>query len=394
MRSANMCTIDIRKMCRENGRSKTICILTIYCVSGSLLTVYNKAGIKIFPFPNLLLVLQNLVTLMLLMINYYFSTVSFPPITLSIIKLWIPIVSLFIVMLLSSLCALTYVSVPTVIVIRNLSTLLVALLEYLILGDVSNGLSISAMLGMLLGAVFYALHDLTFSIQGYVWLSINVIGTSIYQVYIKKIINMSVVKDSGSIGMSYYNNLISLPILIILAFATDEVRRVWVFNQTVRAINFRSVLIVFTSCVLGFTLSVSAFALNKLISATSIMVANNVNKFTLIVLSEIFIEITLDLKSSVGAIFVILFGWLYSKSKANNVTSLVVRIVVIFVCLCIILEARRTISSLINTISTVRFLISPPINAISLENTLAKTLMTTKTTSNRQYFLNRTISHD
>ncbi|CAF4448468.1 unnamed protein product, partial [Adineta steineri] len=102
-------------------------------------------------------------------------------------------------MLTSSLFALKYVSVPTVIVIRNLSTISVAILEYFVIGNKIDSLSIGTLFGMFFGAIVYALHDLTFSIEGYIWLCVNIIGTSLYQVYIKKVVHMPEMNDTGPI---------------------------------------------------------------------------------------------------------------------------------------------------------------------------------------------------
>ena len=120
----------------ENVTPKTILTLLLYCISGSLLTLVNKLAIVAFPFPNLLLVLQNGVTVLLLIINFYFfahASQKIPSMNITMLKIWIPVVLLFVTMLTSSLFALVYVSVPTVIVIRNLSTLSVAVLEYFVL---------------------------------------------------------------------------------------------------------------------------------------------------------------------------------------------------------------------------------------------------------------------
>jgi GDP-mannose transporter len=299
----------------------------------------------------MLLFLQNGVTVILLLINYYFfpsGSESFPKINYEILKIWIPVVLLFVTMLCSSLFALIYVSVPTLIVIRNLSTLSVAVLEYFILDNKVDILSIGTLIGMLLGAIFYSMHDLTFNIKGYMWLCVNIIGTSLYQIYIKKVINMSIMKDHGAISMSYYNNLISLPILLILSFLMGEFKSLLIYFQSIYLPKIRSICIVFLSCILGFALSTSAFSLNKEISPTSMMVANNVNKFSLIVLSEIIIEWTLDIRSSIGAIFVLFCGCLYSQTKEYFAKYLFFFATILFLTLYTSLESKHLIIQMIN----------------------------------------------
>lgn len=329
----------------ESTRSRTILMLIIYCISGTFLTLMNKVAIGIFPFTNMLLVLQNSVTVILLLFSFYLypssSRIS-PWLNMTIVRLWIPVVILFVLMLISSLFALAHVSVPTVIVIRNLSTLSVALLEYMILQRTINFVSIGNLFGMLVGAIFYAIHDFTFNIQGYFWLLVNIISTSIYQVYIKKIVDLPSVKVLGPISMSYYSNLISLPIFLLLAGVTGEFNHLLIFIRQIVTIHIRSIFIIFVSCILGFSLSTSAFALNKLISATSIMVANNVNKFALIVISEIFFQSTLDMTASLGALSVLFFGWLYTQAKERFANSLFVVAMIVFIFCYFTLEIVYT----------------------------------------------------
>lgn len=368
----------IRMMDRDKNETtsnhiniKVVLTLLLYCVSGTLLTLVNKLAIAVFPFTNTLLVLQNGVAVILLLIHFYFSppvSETWPSLSLDILKIWLPVVLLFVTMLTSSLFALFYVSVPTLIVIRNLSTLSVAILEYFILGNKIDSLSIATLLGMIVGAIFYAMHDLTFSIQGYAWLCVNIIGTSVYQVHIKKVVNMPIMKDHGAIGMSYYNNLISLPILIILACIMGESKASFSFLKSMYLPEIKSICVVLLSCLFGFLLSTSAFALNKLISPTSIMVANNVNKFSLIILSELFVQSTLDVTASIGAIFVLFCGWLYSQTKEHFAKLLFVFATILVLVLYTTLQFKHALIPMLNMKIITRLALSKQTNLTSLTN--------------------------
>jgi hypothetical protein len=121
-------------------------------------------------------------------------------------------------------------------------------------------------------------------------------------------------------------------------------------------------------------LSTIAFALNKLISPTSIMVANNVNKFSLIILSEIFVQWTLDLTASIGAIFVLFCGWIYSQTKQHFSKPLFFFVTILFLVLYSTLEFKHVIISMISTdiFSKLNFIkqtnISFPKNSTALFN--------------------------
>lgn len=335
-------------ICCDNNwvdTSKTASFLIVYCVSGTLLTLGNKLLVVRFPYANILLVLQNAMSVLLLI---FFSRVfrrffsSLPSLNLDVVKLWLPLVLLFVMMLSSSLVALMYVSVPTLIVIRNLITLVVALLEYICLGNKMDGISIVTLIGMLLGAILYSKHDLTFSVKGYAWLGANILGTSAYQIYIKKLIHLPTFDNIGSLSMSYYNNLISLPILLICGYFMGEVTEILMAFHLRHILEIKTIGLIGLSGMLGFCLSVSAFALNKLISATSMMVANNANKFSLIIISEIFIQFTLDMAASVGALSVLCLGCLYSQAAKPLLTKILIIVIVAFTSSCIVLEYTNT----------------------------------------------------
>lgn len=66
--------------------------------------------------------------------------------------------------------------------LRNLTSLAVAALEYTFLQVPVNRVALVALFGMLGGAVLYGAHDVMVSSQGYLWLLFNIVATSAYQV--------------------------------------------------------------------------------------------------------------------------------------------------------------------------------------------------------------------
>jgi GDP-mannose transporter len=295
--------------------------LCIYCVSGTLLTLFNKLAILAFPAPNSLLLFQNGATVLLLLLVTHITPDRFggslPLITFSVVRSWLPLTLLFVGMLGSSLLALQNVSSVTLIVFRNLCTLVVAFFERLFLGLEINSLAAISLVGILCGAFLYALNDIQFSVIGYIWLIVNVICTAIFQIYVKSLIANLPNEGPGSLGpfgMSYFNNVISLPVFGMLAAITGEFTHL---QELIYTLSIKSWSIIVSSALLGFTLSTSAFLVTKLVSATSMMVANNVNKFALIILSEVFVEQTLVPLSSLGTALVMIFAWLYSQSKGS-----------------------------------------------------------------------------
>ncbi|KAH9249651.1 hypothetical protein BASA81_012620 [Batrachochytrium salamandrivorans] len=188
--------------------------LLLYCVSGTMLTLVNKLAIVAFPYANVLLIIQNGVTVVLLLLGSLVLPGTFqsmPKLSWQVIKLWSPLVLLFVLMLSSSLNALTFVSAVTLIVMRNLSTLCVAFFEWIWLGEEISIITWFALVGILAGAVVFGARDMMFSVPGYLWLAVNVLSTSTYQVYVKKLIKES--KELGRLACRTLTTCFPFPCL-------------------------------------------------------------------------------------------------------------------------------------------------------------------------------------
>jgi len=260
------------------GGLQVASVLALYCASGTLLTLANKLAMRLFPHPNAVAAFQNAATVVMLhglAVASPATVGTLPRLTRPVLRQWMPLTALFVAMLVSSLLALMHVSAVTLIVIRNLTSLTVAAAEWAALGRALSWGGAGALGGMLAGASLYGLHDVTFSATGYAWLAVNLIATSAYQVLVKRIVSSDAAKEMGPFGFSYINNLLSLPTLALISAATGEVPALL---AGVRGLDAAGAAVLGLSGVLGFCLSVSAFKLNTLIAATSMMVANNVNK--------------------------------------------------------------------------------------------------------------------
>ena len=299
---------------------KMAVMLTVYCVAGTLMTLINKVLVHQFPFPNVAVALQNMATVSVLFLAFQVNPAEFgstPKLDTRLVVTWAPLTLMFVGLLVSSLLALMHVSAVTLIVFRNLTSLTVAALEYAIIGTPISWESGAALVGMLVGAAMYAMHDLSYSTEGYAWLMANLVTTSMYQVWVKRVISHDGPKSMGPPGFSYVNNLFSLPVLAVIAAGAGELGGLSGYRATTPAL-----VSLAASCGLACVLSVTAFTVNLNISATSMMVCNNVNKFAVIILSEVFIASTMDGVSRLGSAAVLLFGFWYARSRSRSTTKI------------------------------------------------------------------------
>lgn len=306
--------IDVSKT-DENSSALVAIILCSYCIAGTLLTLLNKNAISFFPHPLLILMIQNTASLLIVSLAIRFSndtslgSVRHRMCTHSkdFLKTWIPLVLLFTGMLLSSLLALQSVTATSLIVMRNLTTITTAALEFFFFNSALSKTACMCIVGMLFGATIFGMHDMAISVLGYAWLFVNIACTSCYQVYVKGIAQTGM----HPLDMSFFNNLLSIAILVFICVLTNEFPHL----SSIYQFNHLNIIVLFATCFCGCILSVTAFRLNQLISATAIMVANNANKFSVILFSEIAIQRSMDSVGVLGCLFVLTFGWCFSVYK-------------------------------------------------------------------------------
>lgn len=194
----------------------------VYSISGVLLTLLNKVAIKLFPYACLLLVIQNILTVLLLLAGSTFfrnALDRLPAITWATARQWAPLSCLFVAVLVSSLLALKDISAVTLVVLRNLKTLVVAVGERQVLRTRLAPRTVAALVGMLFGAIIYGASDLSFHARGYAWVGVNILASSTYQVYVKTLAKDA---DLTPLGMSYINNMVSILILVLCSLGLGE----------------------------------------------------------------------------------------------------------------------------------------------------------------------------
>jgi GDP-mannose transporter len=183
------------------------------------------------------------------------------------------------IQLLTSLRSLPYVAIATTVVFRNMSTFACAFIETTFLGATISSRAKGALVVIFFGALVYAYQDLNFNFYGYMYLSMNMVAYTINNVYTK--VTVRDMDQTGS-GIALIQLLISLPVFTFYAAFFGELPQgLWA------AFELRgTVLYVFLFLgLMGTLISMSYNNLYKLVSATSVVVAANMNKVAAILLA-------------------------------------------------------------------------------------------------------------
>jgi hypothetical protein len=199
-------------------------------------------------------------------------------------------------LLWTSLQALPFIAVATTVVFRNLGVQMVAFGDYIkgtkvcvfiCLCNVGMHAFLCSLvwapqvfprdtkiaLGVIFaGALVYAAYDMNYHYTGYLWISIN---TMLYAVSVhmeKWAVNST---DQTRTGVSCYQNLLSLPMALVLWYVQGENKMAL---ASMSQLGGGMKIMIGISGLLGMMLSMCKMTLNKIATATAISIAGNTNK--------------------------------------------------------------------------------------------------------------------
>jgi drug/metabolite transporter (DMT)-like permease len=221
-----------------------------------------------------------------------------------------PITITFMLMLITSLKGLAKVSVPTVVVFRNVATIFIAGADYLLFKRKITVRQMGALVVIAIGAVVYAFGDIHADAEGYWWIIANTVCV-IVNVLLEKYVVVNI--QQTPVGVSCYQNLLSalfLVVYIAITRTTSDTSD----TQLIEPLTLFQKFMFIGSCIFGFTISVSYFSLQKFASPTSISVAGNMNKFISVIVGAIVFHQALTFSGLGGLVICILGGLVYSLS--------------------------------------------------------------------------------
>lgn len=248
-------------------------------VASVMLLVGNKALVLVYPYVNFMILCQNTICVFIFLYGTKMGYFQMKKITKQqFIELSIPSV-LFTLQLYTSLKALAYIKVATTVIFRNLCTLLCVGAETTLFGKKFANEQVYALVLILFGSLVYGLNDLEGLNMGYAWLSVNTLTYAVNNLYTKaKVSEM----DQTADGVAYIQQVLSLPLFLGLGATSGE------FPDCVTSFVRLSVgpMILFIGLGLAGTLICMSYSnLYKTVTATSVVVASNINKVISILLA-------------------------------------------------------------------------------------------------------------
>eukprot|EP01060_Flectonema_neradi_P040892 TRINITY_DN9489_c0_g1_i4.p1 TRINITY_DN9489_c0_g1~~TRINITY_DN9489_c0_g1_i4.p1 ORF type:complete len:375 (+),score=56.38 TRINITY_DN9489_c0_g1_i4:43-1167(+) len=266
-----------------------------FCFSSVGMMIGNKMGMEFLKdpetgaaLPSTFVALQIVGTLLLL--TQFQNKIEKDKLNLECARSWAPVFTLFAGMLYTSAKTFQYVHVSFVIIVRNVGAIITTFVEYLVRGTSVNAEIIFSEIIIVIGTVMYGYEGLKAFKDfwtGMQWCLLNVLCQTLYGVTLKyKMENDEDIKDMSKYTMSLFNNLLCLPYLIIVALAAGEPNH---YGEILPKVPPHGWLLILVTCAIGFMISTSGFGLQKLVSATSFLVINNMTKILNIILGVVFL---------------------------------------------------------------------------------------------------------
>jgi len=194
-------------------------IAVCYGVTSTLITFFNKAVFSYnFDGSNSLTLAQGIFSILFLLVLKRFRMLEFHDFSVGTAKSLSPLAAAFCGMVITGLAALKFVNVPMYSALRRFTTFIVIVAEFLLLGKRVPKDEFNSVVLMVVGAMIAGWGDLTFDMYGYLLTVLNCVVTAVYLVLIAK-----KSKETGlnTVGLMFYNNLLSLPFLVGLVVVTE-----------------------------------------------------------------------------------------------------------------------------------------------------------------------------
>ncbi|XP_051633349.1 UDP-N-acetylglucosamine/UDP-glucose/GDP-mannose transporter [Manacus candei] len=245
------------------------CSFLIVLVNKALLSAYS------FPSPVFLGIGQMAATILILYVSKLNNIVHFPDFDKSIPVKLFPLPLIYVGNHISGLSSTSKLSLPMFAVLRKFTIPLTLLLEIIILGKWYPLSIIVSVFAIILGAFIAAGSDLSFNLEGYIFVLLNDIFTAANGVYTKQKIDP---KELGKYGVLFYNACFMVVPTVIISFSTGD------FQQAIHFQHWTNFLFLFQfalSCLLGFLLMYSTVLCSHYNSALTTTVVGAIKNISI-----------------------------------------------------------------------------------------------------------------
>ncbi|CAI5747123.1 unnamed protein product [Peronospora destructor] len=292
----------------------------VYSVMSNVMVLANRylLGTKYYGFDEKFFVVavQAAVAVLVLELAKMRKIVSYDSYDSKVARTWAPVTFFFVAMLYTGMQATAGLPIHIVTVFKNVTNIIIVFGEWRFFGERVGGLVLVSLVVMLMGAVMSSYSDVgdratPSSLSGYFWMFLNCAATAGYVLYMRHATSRSSLKIS-KFGMAFYNNLISLPLLVPPLVLNGEAFTVW-SNPLLANMNFTVLL--FLSGVVGVGLNLASFWCVSATSATTYATVGGLNKIPTTFIGVLLLGEPLKADTATYVTFGMVGGILYGYAK-------------------------------------------------------------------------------
>ncbi|KAF9909791.1 GDP-mannose transporter into the lumen of the Golgi [Lobosporangium transversale] len=241
-------------------------------------------------------------------------------------KKWFPISFGLVCMIYTGSKSLQYLRITVYTLFKNLTIILIAYGEVLWFGSKVTPLMLLSFVFIVLSSVIAGWSDISSFVPqnpsdlmelnaGYAWMALNCFSSAGYVLYMRKRIKYFDFKDFDTV---YYNNLLSMPIMLLLSFCLEgwtsgEFERT--FNPEVRSALMSAILL---SGLSSFLISYGSAWCVRCTSSTTYSMVGALNKLPVAASGILFLGDPATSGNVFGIFFGFIAGLLYSYSKTKQ----------------------------------------------------------------------------
>jgi len=260
------------------------------------------------------------ITLVLVQMGFTVLTVAARPSSVRIgsardaLRWGLTVPLLFAAMLVSSMVAMQYNSLGTIVVARNIAPLFTLLIEgFFRIPMQVNRETVASLLTIVVGVAVYHHSSVRLTPLGLAAICFNMFFAVLERLMQRHLMAQDPV-DISKPGMMLLNNLFGLVPCGLLLFPYAETAK---WSVAFGALTSSQWLLIIISCLNGLAISYAGLRVQQLLTATTFMVLTNVNKFVVILFGVIVLHDPLTLHGAVGISMAMGGGIWYSQARAR-----------------------------------------------------------------------------
>jgi len=226
-----------------------------YAACAISMNFLNKAIVMDFRYPNLVLLIQMFVTLVVIEFLCFFRVIELPALSMARSHLLLPVVLLYNANVAFGLMSLGNLNIPMYNTLKRLTPVVVLATRTVMTRRSPSGQITASVLVTVAGCLVAGLGDLAFDPLGYLYAGASVLLQSSYLVLVEK---TGAEKDIGSWELLRYNAILSIPFLVLTVAGTGEI---YTGLPKLRSLMFDTTFLTvfFTGAVMGCMLNFSLF---------------------------------------------------------------------------------------------------------------------------------------